>query len=168
MNCIQQRSNVKDIPSIYSRIQWLLIALKYDCWFGNESSWTHVCMHTYCKSCWLPCIPIQIHTHTADARTHTVPWDMSLLPPPILLPRSNTRNLESQALDFGQVEWTGNWPWTWTSIVCFLVMQVVHMGHSVSNQQGILCHLSDFDETYCVCSTYDAHHPYQLLTTYIT
>jgi len=42
------------------------------------------------------------------------------------------------------------------------------MGHSVSNQQGILGHLSDFDETYCVWSTYGAYHPYQLLTTYIT
>ena len=37
-----------------------------------------------------------------------------------------------------------------------------------SNQQGILGHLSDFDETYYVCSTYGAHHPYQLLTTCIT
>ena len=45
---------------------------------------------------------------------------------------------------------------------------VLHRGHSVSNQQGILDHLSDFDETYCVCSTYGTHHPYQLLTTYIT
>ena len=36
------------------------------------------------------------------------------------------------------------------------------MDHSISNKQGILGHLSDFDETYCVCSTYGAHHPYQL------
>ena len=31
--------------------------------------------------------------------------------------------------------------------------------HSMSTQQGILGHLSDFDETYYVCSTYGAHHP---------
>ena len=42
------------------------------------------------------------------------------------------------------------------------------MGHSVSNQQEILDHYSDFDKTWCVCSTYGTHHPYQLLTTYIT
>ena len=42
------------------------------------------------------------------------------------------------------------------------------LGHSVSDQQGILGHLSDFDETYCVCSTYGAHHLHQLLTTHIT
>ena len=55
---------------------------------------------------------------------------------------------------------TGGW-----SLV--LIMQSIK-GHSVSNQQGILGHLSDFDETWCVCSIYGAHHPYQLLTTYIT
>ena len=44
----------------------------------------------------------------------------------------------------------------------------MHMGHSMSNQQGILGHLSDFDETWCACSTYGAHHPYQLLAPYIT
>jgi len=26
----------------------------------------------------------------------------------------------------------------------------------------------NFDKTWCVCSTYGAHHPYQHLTTYIT
>jgi len=36
----------------------------------------------------------------------------------------------------------------------------LHKGHSESNQQGILGHLSDFDEIWCVCSTYGAHHPY--------
>jgi len=43
-----------------------------------------------------------------------------------------------------------------------------HVGHSMSNQQGILGHLSDFDETWCVCSTDGAHYPHQLSTTYIT
>ena len=45
------------------------------------------------------------------------------------------------------------------------------MGHSTSNQQEISGHLSDFDKTWCVCSTYGAHHPYQYLvvnTTYGT
>ena len=54
---------------------------------------------------------------------------------------------------------------------CSTVVQIypniwlsLYMGHSMSNQQGILGHLS----TWCVCSTYVAHHPYQLLTAYIT
>jgi len=33
-----------------------------------------------------------------------------------------------------------------------------HMSHSVSNQQGILGHLSDFDKTWCVCNIYGAHN----------
>ena len=45
---------------------------------------------------------------------------------------------------------------------------LLHMGHSVSNQQGILGHFLDFDETWSVCSTYGAHHSYQLLTMCIT
>ena len=45
------------------------------------------------------------------------------------------------------------------------VLSMQYIGHSVSNQQGILDHLLDFDETWCVCSSYGAHHPYQFLTT---
>ena len=52
-------------------------------------------------------------------------------------------------------------------ISCNVITQWL-MGHSLSNQQGILGHLSDFDETWCVCSTYGAHHPYQLLAPYTT
>jgi len=47
-------------------------------------------------------------------------------------------------------------------------IHILYKGHSMSNQLGILGHLLDFDETWCVCTTYGAHHPYQLLTTYIT
>ena len=36
---------------------------------------------------------------------------------------------------------------------------------SPRNLQG---HLSDFDETWCVCSAYGAHHPFQFLASYTT
>ena len=41
------------------------------------------------------------------------------------------------------------------------------MGHSMSNQQGILGHLSDFDETWCVSSTCGAYHSCKFLAPYI-
>ena len=49
-----------------------------------------------------------------------------------------------------------------------ILVHAYNMGHSMSNQQGILGHRSDFDETWCVCSTYGAHHSYQLLASYTT
>ena len=55
-----------------------------------------------------------------------------------------------------------------TSSYITTIMGKIKSAKPVSNQQGILGHLSDFDETWCVCSTYGAHHSYQLLTTYIT
>ena len=37
----------------------------------------------------------------------------------------------------------------------------------MSNQQEISGHLSGFDETSCVCSTYGAHYPYHFFTALI-
>ena len=42
-------------------------------------------------------------------------------------------------------------------------MAIMLMGHSVSNQQGILGHLTDFDKTWCAYSTYGAYCLHQFL-----
>ena len=40
----------------------------------------------------------------------------------------------------------------------FIIMTSVYL--MVHSMQGILGNLLDFDEIWCVCSTYGVHHPY--------